>query len=145
MDSPVSRPERATIHRLSQFSAVGAGATALQTGLLWLFVDVGGFYYLLAAVVSIEITILSQYVVNNAWTFADRANQGNAFFSGLVRTNLVRGSAIPIQTGLLFVFVQWGGLGYLVANLCAIVPSGVYRYVLDARWTWADSIVSEEG
>jgi putative flippase GtrA len=145
MDGSVVSPRRTTIQRLGQFSAVGAAATALQTGLLWLFVDVGGFYYLAAAVVSIEITILSQYVVNNAWTFADRANQGNAFFSGLVRTNLVRGSAIPIQTGLLFVFVQWGGLGYLVANLCAIVPSGVYRYVLDARWTWADSIVSEEG
>jgi len=145
MDSSVVRPERATIHRLGQFSAVGAGATALQTGLLWLFVDVGGFYYLLAAVVSIEITILSQYVVNNAWTFADRANEGDAFFSGLVRTNLVRGSAIPIQTGLLFVFVQWGGLGYLVANLCAVIPTGVYRYVFDARWTWADRIVSDEG
>lgn len=144
MDGSVVRPTRTTLQRLGQFSAVGAGATALQTGLLWLFVDIGGLYYLLAAVISIEITILSQYVVNNAWTFADRANEGNAFFGGLLRTNLVRGSAIPIQTGLLFVFVQWGGLGYLIANLCAIVPSGIYRYVLDSRWTWADRIVPEE-
>ncbi|MFC7235331.1 GtrA family protein [Halosegnis marinus] len=132
----LARPERATVERLGQFVTVGALATGLQTGLLWLFTDVGGLYYLLAAVIAIEITILSQYVVNNAWTFAERSNDGADFLSGMLRTNLVRGSAIPIQTGLLWLFVTYGGLGVLLANLCAILPSGVYRYVLDARWTW---------
>ena len=132
----VHRPDRATMTRLGQFAAVGGAATALQTGLLWLFVDVGDLYYLVAAVVAIELTILSQYVANNAWTFADRANDGAAFLRGLLRTNLVRGSAIPLQAGLLFLFVQWGEVPYLVANLLAIGPSGIYRYVLDSRWTW---------
>ena len=129
--------DRALLERLSRFTAVGGGAAALQTGLLYLLVDVGGLYYLLGAVLAIETTIVTQYVVNNAWTFADRAHEeGNAFLGGLLRTNLVRGSAIPLQTALLYVFVTWGGLGYLVANVCAIVPSGIYRYVLDAKWTW---------
>ena len=122
--------------RVAQFALVGGAAAALQSGLLWLFVDIGGLYYLLGAVIAIEITIVAQYIVNNAWTFADRANQGDAFLGGLLRTNVVRGSAIPLQAALLYVFVTWGGLGYLVANLCAIIPSGVYRYVLDAKWTW---------
>ena len=122
--------------RIAQFALVGGAAAALQSGLLWLFVDIGGLYYLLGAVIAIEITIVAQYIVNNAWTFADRANQGDAFLGGLLRTNVVRGSAIPLQAALLYVFVTWGGLGYLVANLCAIIPSGVYRYVLDAKWTW---------
>ncbi|MFB6118837.1 GtrA family protein [Halosegnis sp.] len=126
----------ATAGRVGRFAVVGGAAAGLQSLLLWLFVDIGGVYYLLGAVVAIEITILAQYIVNNAWTFADRANEGSAFLGGLVRTNLVRGSAIPLQTALLYAFVTWGGLGYLVANLCAIVPSGVYRYLLDARWTW---------
>jgi len=126
-----------------QFALVGGAAAALQSGLLWLFVEVGGLYYLLGSVIAIEITIVTQYVVNNAWTFADRANQGDAFLGGLLRTNVVRGSAIPLQTALLYVFVTWGGLGYLLANLCAIVPSGVYRYVLDAKWTWR-SVSPEE-
>jgi putative flippase GtrA len=131
------------VSRLMQFALVGGAAAALQSGLLWLFVDIGGLYYLLGSVIAIEITIVTQYVVNNAWTFADRANQGDAFLGGLLRTNVVRGSAIPLQTALLYVFVTWGGLGYLLANLCAIVPSGVYRYVLDAKWTW-QSVSPEE-
>lgn len=128
--------DRALVGRLSRFAVVGGAAAALQTALLYLLVDTVGLYYLVGAVVAIEITILSQYVVNDAWTFADRLNGGGTFLSGLLRTNLVRGSAIPLQTGLLYLFVAYGEVGYLVANLCAIIPAGVYRYVLDARWTW---------
>ncbi|MFC6939957.1 GtrA family protein [Salinirubellus sp. GCM10025818] len=123
--------------RLWRFCVVGVLATGLQTALLWAFVEVGDLYYLLATVVAIEITILSQYVINNAWTFRDRSNDGlRPFLGGLFRTNLVRGSAIPIQAGLLFVFVDALGLMYLVANLVAVSISGVYRYALDSRWTW---------
>jgi putative flippase GtrA len=128
------------VGRLWRFCVVGALAAGFQSALLWGFVEVGGLYYLVATVVSIEITILSQYVVNNAWTFRDRSNDGlRPYLGGLLRTNLVRGSAIPLQTGLLFLFVDALGLMYLVANLVAIAVSGIYRYVLDARWTWGSA------
>jgi len=131
------RFDRLAVGRLWRFFVVGALAAGLQSVLLWTFVEVGEIYYVLAAVVAIEITILSQYVVNNAWTFSDRSNEGlRPFLGGLFRTNLVRGSAVPLQTGLLFVFVDALGLMYLGANLVAILVSGVYRYALDARWTW---------
>lgn len=130
----VSNPRR---RRLSRFFVVGVLAAGLQTGLLWTFVEIAGIYYLLASVIAIEITIVAQYFFNNAWTFHDRSHEGRqSLLSGLVRTNIVRGSAIPLQTGLLFAFVQFGGLVYLAANGIAIFVSGVYRYVLDVRWTW---------
>ena len=131
------RLDRLDVGRLWRFFVVGVLAAGLQSVLLWTFVEVGDLYYVLAAVVAIEITILSQYVLNNAWTFDDRSNDGlRPFFGGLVRTNLVRGTAIPLQAGLLFVFVDALGLVYLGANLVAIFLSGFYRYALDARWTW---------
>ena len=133
------RLDRLAVGRLWRFFVVGVLAAGLQSALLWTFVEVGDLYYVLAAVVAIEITILSQYVLNNAWTFEDRSNDGTrAFFGGLLRTNVVRGTAIPIQTGLLFVFVDALGLMYLVANVVAIFLSGFYRYFLDARWTWGE-------
>lgn len=131
------RFDRRVTGRLWRFFVVGVLAAGLQTVLLWAFVEVGEFYYVLAAVVAIEITILSQYVLNNAWTFSDRSNDGlRPFLGGLLRTNLVRGTAIPIQTGLLFALVDALGLMYLGANAIAILVSGFYRYALDARWTW---------
>ncbi|ESS09946.1 MAG: hypothetical protein A07HN63_00382, partial [uncultured archaeon A07HN63] len=35
-----------------------------------------------------------------------------------------------------YAFVEWAGLLYLVANGAAIFLTGLYRYVLEARWTW---------
>ncbi|MDY6775853.1 MAG: GtrA family protein [Halobacteria archaeon] len=129
--------------RVLKFFVVGVFAAGVQTLLLWGFVEALGMYYVAAAVVAIEITIVLQYVINNAWTFkVVRHTDRGEYIRGLVRTNAVRGSAIPIQVGILYALVTWGGLGswgdlgYIVANGVGILISGVYRYVLDARWTW---------
>ncbi|SDX76306.1 GtrA family protein [Halobellus clavatus] len=122
--------------QLRRFVVVGAATAGVQMLLLWLFVDISGLYYLVGALFSIEITIVLSYVLNNAWTFQATPNTGVEFFYGLVRTNVVRGTAIPIQIGILYGLVEWLSLFYLVANAVAILLSGVYRYVLDAKWTW---------
>jgi len=123
--------------QLRRFFAVGAVAAGFQTGLLGALVEWGNVQYLLAAIVSSEITILLQYDVNNRWTFHASRHQGwRAYARGLLRTNVVRGTAIPIQVGVLYALVSAAAVPYLIANGAGIVISGVYRYVLDSRWTW---------
>ena len=103
----------------------------------WAFVDAAGLNYLIGATVAIEITIVLSYVFNNAWTFQASQNTGvSEYLFGLFKTNLVRGTAIPIQLAVLFALVEWAGILYLVGNVAAILISGVYRFVLDALWTW---------
>jgi putative flippase GtrA len=123
--------------QLRRFVVVGASTAAIQMGLLWLFVDVAGLNYLIGATIAIEITIVLSYVLNNAWTFRAKQNTGTSeYLSGLLKTNLVRGTAIPIQLAILYALVEWGSLTYLVANGIAIFISGLYRFVLDHQWTW---------
>jgi len=123
--------------QLRRFVAVGAFTAGVQMVLLWLFVDFGRLNYLVGAVVAIEITIVLSYVLNNAWTFRRYRNTGTVdFLVGLLKTNVIRGSAIPLQVGVLFALVEWRALPYLLANAFAILVSGLYRYVLDAKWTW---------
>ncbi len=123
--------------RLRRFVIVGVIGAGVQIGLLWLFVDIGGVNYLLGALFAIEFTIVLAYVLNNAWTFqTDQHTSRMEYLTGLARTNVVRGTAIPIQLGILYAFVEWVGLLYLVANGAAIFLTGLYRYVLEARWTW---------
>ena len=130
VDGPLAR-------RLRRFVVVGAFTAGVQMVLLWLFVDAAGLNYLVGATIAIEITIVLSYVLNNAWTFERMQNTGVVEYTvGLLKTNLVRGTAIPIQLGILFVLVEWVGSGYLLANAVAILLSGLYRYALDARWTW---------
>ena len=123
--------------QMRRFVVVGALTAGLQLALLWLFVDFAGLNYLVGAAIAIEITIVCSYVLNNAWTFQARQNTGlSEYLTGLLKTNLVRGTAIPIQLGVLAVLVEWGGVPYLIANVPAILISGLYRFVLDLRWTW---------
>jgi putative flippase GtrA len=123
--------------QLRRFVAVGAFTAGIQMLLLWLFVDIAGLNYLLGATIAIEITIILSYVLNNAWTFQASQNTGRVeYLIGLLKTNVVRGTAIPLQLAILYVLVEWIGLLYLVGNAVAILISGLYRYVLDATWTW---------
>lgn len=123
--------------RLRRFVLVGLFAAGVQMVLLWLFVDAGGLHYLLGAFLSIEMTIFISYVLNNAWTFQAIQNTGAyEYLFGLLKTNVVRGTAIPIQLGILLMLVELRNVPYLGANVVAIGISGLYRYVLDARWTW---------
>jgi putative flippase GtrA len=123
--------------QMRRFVVVGALTAGLQLVLLWLFVDAAGVNYLVGATVAIEITIICSYVLNNAWTFRASRNTGvSDYLTGLLKTNLVRGTAIPIQLGVLAALVEWGEIMYLIANVTAILVSGLYRFVLDAQWTW---------
>ncbi|QUO48962.1 MULTISPECIES: GtrA family protein [Halorubrum] len=123
--------------QMRRFVVVGAITAGIQMGLLWLFDNVAGLNYLLAATIAIEITIVLSYVLNNAWTFRASQNTGlSAYLGGLLKTNLVRGTAWPIQIGVLYALVEWGGMTALVANVPAILISGLYRFALDSQWTW---------
>jgi putative flippase GtrA len=123
--------------QMRRFVLVGAFTAGIQMGLLWLFDNVAGLNYLIAATIAIEITIILSYVLNNAWTFRASQNTGlSEYFGGLLKTNLVRGTAWPIQIGVLYALVEWGGMTALVANVPAILISGLYRFVLDSQWTW---------
>ena len=124
--------------RLRRFLIVGLVAAAVQQTLLFAFVELGRLNYLIAAAIAIETTIILQYVLNNVWTFnADRKTGRRAYVYGLLKTNIVRGSAVPLQLAALYALVAFLSLGYLVANAFAIGVTGVYRYVLDSRWTWS--------
>lgn len=124
--------------QLRRFVTVGTFAAMVQMVLLWLLVDFGGLNYLVGATLAIEFTIILQYVLNNTWTFNAVKHTGrSAFLRGLMKTNIVRGTAIPIQLAILFLLVDWYGISYLLGNGIAIIISGIYRFALDSQWTWA--------
>jgi len=123
--------------QIRRFVLVGAFTAGVQQLGLWLLVEIQGLNYLVAAVIAIEFTIILSYVLNNAWTFQTRKNTGIVtYLAGLVKTNVVRGTAIPIQLGILAGLVEYLGIGYLISNAVAIFISGLYRFVLDRQWTW---------
>ncbi len=123
--------------QLQRFVLVGAVSAGIQMLLLWAFVEFAGLNYLLGALFAIEMTIVFSYVLNNAWTFRTiQHTDPVSYLVGLLKTNVVRGTAIPVQLAILLLLVEWVEVPYLMANAVAIGLSGLYRFALDVRWTW---------
>ena len=138
--------------RLVRFFLVGVVAASVQQALLWLLISPAGVNVYVGAFLAIETSILFAYALNNAWTFHRSSHSSRReYLVGLGKTNLVRGTAIPLQLGILYVLLTLGsGAEYLsvgteyargstevlVANAVAIGVTGLYRYALDSAWTW---------
>lgn len=58
--------------RLIKFAIVGTSGVVVNLGLLYILVEWFGLYYMLAAVISIGSSVVSNYILNDKWTWRDR-------------------------------------------------------------------------
>ena len=124
---------RLSEYRILKFMAVGASGVVVNNGVLWLLVSSANLLPLLAAIFSIEASILSNFLLNNFWTFRDR-KAGN-ILSRLAKYHgsAALGAAVNYAAlGLLLVV----GLHYLVANTIGILLGFVLNYLLSEAFVW---------
>jgi len=124
--------------RWLKFNAVGAIGAALQLALLALFVHVVGMHYLLATALSVEATILHNFVWHRRWTWADRRGSYGAAGAALARFNLTNG-LVSISGNLLSVYLMTGlwRIDPVVANLVSITAGSLANLFLSDRIVFA--------
>ncbi len=122
--------------RFACFGVVGISGVLVNTGVLWGLVTLFGVHHLIAAAVSSEVSILTNFVLNDRWTFADHTAEISYLRRG-AHYNAVALCGMVLSLGVLAVLVDAFGLYYLVANLVAIGASTVSNYLLNTRFTWA--------
>ena len=93
-----------------------------------------GIYLLYASTVAIEVSILSNFVLNDLWTFRDRRS-GSAW-SRLVRFNLLMLAGLVVNASVLDIGVDYFRMTAAVANLVGIGVAFVVRYFLSIRYAW---------
>ena len=116
------------------------------TGLSGVFVNLGCFHLLLelgvhkflASPAAIEVSIVSNFLVNNYWTFADRALGGGRRLRGL-RFHVVSllALAVSYSTFLLLSLLLPQAAPVLLQG-CAIVPASMLNYALNSFWTFRE-------
>ena len=133
---------RAHISTLPKFTAVGIFGVLLGTALLWYLTDVVHLFYLLSSAVGAAVAILSDFILNNLWTFSGRkANQMSAGFAAkrLAKYAASKAVGFGISISVLALLTQFGGLHYLVSNVFAIAASFTWNYTLSKYWVWASA------
>jgi dolichol-phosphate mannosyltransferase len=118
-----------------KFTAVGISGIAVNQGLLWLLTEYGGLKYYLSAIVGIEASIITNFILNDFFTFA-RQRAGKSFLGRLLKFNLICLTGAGIQYGLLRLFTDVFGVYYLVSNIIGIAAAFIWNYFINRHWTW---------
>ncbi len=125
------------LKRLLKFCAVGLSGIIVNQGLLWLLTEFGGLRYYVSALFAIEASIISNFVLNDYFTFADRrTGRGKSFVVRLLKFNVTCLAGAAIQYGLLLLFTSVLGIHYLISNLIAIAVAFLWNYFMSSWWTW---------
>jgi dolichol-phosphate mannosyltransferase len=123
--------------RLLKFGAVGASGIVVNEGLLWLLTRFASLQYYISAIFGIEASIISNFILNDYFTFHDRRTiQGKSFPARLLRFNITCLAGAGIQYGLLVLCTSVFGIHYLISNLIGIAVAFFWNYFVNSLWTW---------
>ena len=125
----------------AKFMVVGAVGVIVNEGLL-LTLQATGMYLLYASVIAIEVSILSNFFLNDLWTFRDRRSGSMA--GRLVKFNLLMLAGLVVNAAVLDLGVDYG-ISAAVANLIGIGVAFVVRYALSVKYAWMSTESIETG
>ena len=116
-----------------KFNVVGLTGVLVNEGLLLALVYERVFY-LHADAVAIEASILSNFFLNDYWTFRDRRHGHIAV--RLLKFNALMLIGLVVNLAILYAFTTYLGINYAVSNLFGIAVAFLLRYWLSIRFTW---------
>ncbi len=125
------------VWRFVKFCLVGLSGVFVNMGLLWLLTEIAGIKYFFSAAVSIESSIVSNFLLNNVFTFGDRRSSGwRETLRRLLKFNLVSLTGLAINMAILVFLTEVIGIYYLVSNAFGIAAAALWNYVLSTWWAW---------
>jgi dolichol-phosphate mannosyltransferase len=129
-------PAYAEIHRAVKFMAVGFTGVIVNVGLLFFLTEIFGLYYLLSSIVGIEASIISNFILNDLWTFGDIDKNKYSLSSRLVRFHAVSFTGILINFSTLYLLTSVFGIYYIISNLVGILLAFAWNFLVNRRYTW---------
>jgi len=129
--------------RFFKFALVGASGIGVNEGLYWLLTrltSLVGSLDIWAVVISTETSVITNFILNNYFTFADRSQPGlKSFLKHLLRFNLISLVGISITVGMFYILTRFFGVQEpydLLALLAGITITMLWNYLANNWWTW---------
>lgn len=134
----LSREQR----RFVKFCVVGASGVPVNLLCTWLAfrclagVVPGRSAVAIASLSGIALSIGSNFLLNDLWTWGDRHVPGAGRAGRLLRFYAVASAAASVQYGLAMALVMLLGWHYLLAQLGGIALAMLLNYVANHKWTF---------
>lgn len=105
----------------SRATLTSLAATVVDFGSLYLLVERGHVYYVLATAMAAVFGAITNFTLNKYWAFEH--HHGRVTTQGF-KYALVSGVSLILNTGLVFCFTEFGQLRYLVSKAISAVAVG---------------------
>jgi len=119
--------------RFIKFNIVGLTGVLVNEGLLVLLVY-GGAYYIYASTIAIEVSIVSNFVLNDLWTFRDRRH--GHVVTRLLKFNGLMLVGLAVNLAILYLGTDLMSINYALSNLAGIAVAFLVRYWLSVKYAW---------
>jgi len=125
--------------RFVKFCMVGGSGVGVDMGMYYLLSRIAGLQSAqLASALSAETAIITNFILNDIFTFRDRRTSGRkARLNRFCKFNLVSLAGVGIKVGILSLLLNVAGMeNDLLANLCAIAVAALWNFSLSNWWAW---------
>jgi dolichol-phosphate mannosyltransferase len=125
---------------LPRYILVSLASFILGTLVLWLLTDKAHWFYLISGVIGATVSIVTDFSLNEVWTFSRRRREGFSapkLIQRFLKHILSKVVGLAIALSVLALGTQVFGIHYLVSNLMGIAASFIWNYAMSYRWVWA--------
>lgn len=119
--------------RFIKFNIVGLTGVFVNQGILVLLTTLG-LYYIYSGIIAIEVSIISNFLLNDLWTFRDR--RAGHILKRLVKFNILMLVGLVINLLILYALTELASLHYTISNLFGIGIASIARYLMSIKWAW---------
>lgn len=137
-------PAREEWVKIIRFGLVGLTGIVVNEGILIALKEYAGFSIPAASIVAIELSIVSNFVLNDLWTFrGDRdrviAGRGRRFLS----FQFVSIGGAIINFAILNALAFLAGVDYRIANIIGILVAFAWNFFVNRNLTWKKTRATE--
>ena len=122
--------------RFLQFCLVGVWGSLVNLGLLLLLTEVAKLHYVASAVIGVETAVITQFILNDRWTFRDRRDMACGTLVRARKYFLTCTGGIIIYFVILIPLTEFANVYYAVSAVIGIFAGFLWNYAGSTLWAW---------
>lgn len=123
--------------KLLKFGCVGLSGIFVNTGILYILTEYAGLYYLVSSLFAIEASIITNFLLNDSWTFNDKVKSRIAEkWKRFVSFEVISVLGVAINMGVLYTLTEFAGIWYILSNIVGILVAFAWNFYVNRHVTW---------
>jgi dolichol-phosphate mannosyltransferase len=124
--------------KLLRFLTVGVTGLVVNTALMYVFAELLGIHFLIAAILATQGSTLWNFVGTEKWAFKRHDKSPKYLWLRLMSFFLVNNSMLLLRGPILAIFVTRLGMSALLGNFLSLVVLTAVRYVIADKVIWGN-------